>query len=148
VATVEDALLRHPDVTGAAAVGRPDAHAGEVPIAYVSLAPGSTATGDQLRAWASAHVADKAAAPKSVTVVEALPITAVGKPFKLPLRADAARTAAADALAGHAGIDSIVAVVEDGSPVVTITLTSSADRQAVEDTLGLYSITSRLEDAS
>ena len=147
-ATVEDALLRHPDVTGAAAVGRPDAHAGEVPIAYVSLAPGSTATGDQLRAWASEHVADKAAAPKSVTVVDALPITAVGKPYKLPLRADAARIAAADALADHAGIESIAAAVEGGSAVVTVTLTPSADRRAVEDTLGRYSITSRLEDAS
>ena len=38
-AVIEDALLAHPQVTAAAAVGRPDAHAGEVPVAYVTLAP-------------------------------------------------------------------------------------------------------------
>ena len=36
-ATIEDALLAHPDVTAAAAVGRPDPHAGEVPVAFVTL---------------------------------------------------------------------------------------------------------------
>ena len=40
-ATIEDALLAHPDVTAAAAVGRPDPHSGEVPVAFVTLAPGS-----------------------------------------------------------------------------------------------------------
>jgi fatty-acyl-CoA synthase len=35
-ATIEDALLTHPDVTAAAAVGRPDPHAGEVPVAFVT----------------------------------------------------------------------------------------------------------------
>ena len=39
-AIIEDALLAHPQVTAAAAVGRPDVHAGEVPVAYVTLAPG------------------------------------------------------------------------------------------------------------
>ena len=40
-AIIEDALLAHPQVTAASAVGRPDVHAGEVPVAYVTLAPGS-----------------------------------------------------------------------------------------------------------
>ncbi len=38
-AIIEDALLAHPQVTAASAVGRPDVHAGEVPVAYVTLAP-------------------------------------------------------------------------------------------------------------
>ena len=42
-ATIEDALLAHPDVTAAAAVGRPDPHAGEVPVAFVTLAAGNRA---------------------------------------------------------------------------------------------------------
>jgi fatty-acyl-CoA synthase len=44
-AAVEEVLLAHPDVTAAAVVGRPDRHAGEVPIAYVTLTgtTGSTA---------------------------------------------------------------------------------------------------------
>jgi fatty-acyl-CoA synthase len=147
-ATIEDALLQHPYVTGAAAVGRPDRHAGEVPVAYVTLAPGCAITGDQLRTWASEHVADKAAAPKTVTILEALPVTAVGKPYKLPLRADAAHIAARDALAGHVGIETVAAAVEDGSPVVTVILNPSANREAVEATLGRYAMASRLEEAS
>jgi fatty-acyl-CoA synthase len=147
-ATIEDALLQHPYVTGAAAVGRPDTHAGEVPVAYVTLVPGCTITGDQLRTWASEHVADKAAAPKTVTIIDALPVTAVGKPYKLPLRADAARIAARDALADHAGIEMVTAAVEDGSPLVTVTLNPSADRKAIEETLGRYPMTSRLEETS
>jgi fatty-acyl-CoA synthase len=147
-ATIEDALLKHPYVTSAAAVGRPDTHAGEVPVAYVTLAPDCTVTADQLRTWAREHVADKAAAPKSVTIIDALPVTAVGKPYKLPLRADAAQAVATDALADHLGIESIAAAVEDGSPVVTVTLGPSADRSAIEHTLGRYPMTTRLEQAS
>jgi fatty-acyl-CoA synthase len=54
--TIEDALLAHPDVTAAAAVGQPDVHAGEVPVAFVSLVPGSTATAGELREWAKQQV--------------------------------------------------------------------------------------------
>ena len=32
---IEEALLRHPGVRGAVAVGRPDRHSGEVPVAYI-----------------------------------------------------------------------------------------------------------------
>ena len=46
-ATIEDALLAHPEVTAAAAVGRPDAHAGEVPVAFVTLARESELTPDR-----------------------------------------------------------------------------------------------------
>ena len=63
-AIVEDALLAHPQVTAASAVGRPDVHAGEVPVAYVTLAPAATVTGDELREFAADRVAERAAAPK------------------------------------------------------------------------------------
>ncbi len=55
-ATIEDALLEHPEVTAAAAVGRPDPHAGEVPVAFVTLTACSALTPDQLEAWAAEHV--------------------------------------------------------------------------------------------
>jgi fatty-acyl-CoA synthase len=140
-AVVEDALLAHPDVTGAAAVGRPDAHSGEVPVGYVTLRAGSDATAEQLNAWAATHVAERAAAPKAVTVVDALPVTAVGKPYKLPLRADATRLAVADALAAIAGVASIAADIRDGSPFVTVTVGRGADEDAVHDVLSRYPIT-------
>jgi fatty-acyl-CoA synthase len=37
---IEDALSKHPAVAMAAAVGSPDAYAGEVPVAYVQPKPG------------------------------------------------------------------------------------------------------------
>ena len=37
-AVIEDALLAHPTVSAAAAVGRPEGHAGEVPVASAGLA--------------------------------------------------------------------------------------------------------------
>ena len=40
-AVIENALLAHPAVTAAQAVGRPDVHAGEVPVAFVTLTPGA-----------------------------------------------------------------------------------------------------------
>ena len=66
-------------------------HAGEVPVAFVTLAPGATATAEELRAWAAERVPEQAAAPKAVTVLDALPVTPVGKPFKPALRAEATR---------------------------------------------------------
>jgi DoxX-like family/AMP-binding enzyme C-terminal domain/AMP-binding enzyme len=99
-AVIEGALLAHPEVTAAEAVGRPDVHAGEVPVAFVTLAPGARATAEDLTAWAAQQVPEQAAAPKSVTVLDALPVTHVGKPFKPALRAAAAGEAVAHALRG------------------------------------------------
>ncbi|WP_420917817.1 AMP-binding enzyme [Rhodococcus rhodochrous] len=97
-ATVEEALLGHPDVTAAAVVGRPDTHAGEVPAAFVTVVPGATVGVEELASWAAAHVTECAAAPRHVTIVDVIPVTAVGKPYKPALRAEAARAALATAL--------------------------------------------------
>lgn len=119
-AVIEDALLAHPDVTGANAVGRPDEHAGEVPVCYVTLAPGAAVDAEALLGWAAEHVPEQAAAPKDVIVLDALPLTAVGKPFKPDLRRDAAQRAVRAALAA-AGLatDAVIAELRDGQVVVT-----------------------------
>ncbi|MGW6731312.1 acyl-CoA synthetase [Streptomyces sp. NPDC055013] len=122
---IEDALLKHPAVTGAQAVGQPDRRAGEVPVAYVTLAD-PTVTEDDLRAWAAERVGEAAAAPKAVHVLDALPVTAVGKPFKLPLRADAARRVLTDALTGIDDVAGVSAEAGSGSVTVTVTLRASA----------------------
>lgn len=97
-ATIEEALLSHPAVTGAAAVGRPDAHSGEVPVAYVTLA--RPVTGDELLAWARDRVTERGAAPKAVHVLDTLPLTLIGKPDKVSLRHDALRRALQEQLDG------------------------------------------------
>ena len=66
-------------------------------------------------------------------MLDALPVTAVGKPFKPALRADATRSAVADALARRrprspASED----VVEDGAVVAIVSLAPAADETAVK----------------
>ena len=85
-AEIEEALASHPAVAMAGAVGQPDAHAGEVPCAYVELVKGATATPEELLAHAKARIHERAAHPKHLEVVAELPKTAVGKIFKPDLR--------------------------------------------------------------
>ena len=79
---IEDPLHRHEAVALAAAVGRPDARLGEVPVAYVQLARGATATEDELLSYARDEIGERAAVPKAVRVVDPMPVTEVGKIFK------------------------------------------------------------------
>ncbi|NBH03574.1 acyl-CoA synthetase [Amycolatopsis sp. SID8362] len=141
-ALIEDALLAHPQVTAAGAVGRPDEHSGEVPVAYVTLVHGATVTEDELLAWAAERVPERAAAPKVVTVLDALPVTDVGKPYKLALRADATRRAIAEALAPFEGV--VEALIEDGTVVAAVTLPSDVDESKVAATLARYTVPTRL----
>ena len=89
-AWIEEPLLQSPDVLHAAAVGKPDSHAGELPIAYVQLVPGSRATSSDLIEYLTGRVAERAALPKEVLLVDKLPLTDVGKPDKVVLRQDIA----------------------------------------------------------
>ncbi|WP_051178212.1 acyl-CoA synthetase [Nocardia concava] len=144
-ATIEDALLSHPQVSAAGAVGRPDVHSGEVPVAYVALTAGTEVTEDELVAWAAERVHERAAAPKTVTILDALPVTDVGKPYKLGLRADATRRELLDAFAETTGVADIATAVEDGAIVTTVVLNPDADRPAAEAILSRYAIDARIE---
>ena len=95
---IEDALLQHPDVALAAAVGQPDAYAGELPVAYVVLKPGAKVDPKTLRAFVAPRVAEPAAQPKAVTVLNELPMTPIGKIYKPALRLLATRRAIEEAL--------------------------------------------------
>jgi fatty-acyl-CoA synthase len=143
-AVIEDALMAHPAVSAAHAVGRPDVHAGEVPVAFVTLVPGAEATAPELCAWSALRVPERAAAPRSVTVLDVLPVTHVGKPFKPALRALAARDAVADALRAVPGVIDVRAVVEDG-PVVVVRLDPDADQTSVKEVLDRFVLTWRWE---
>ena len=85
-AIIEDALLRHPAVRHAAAIGRPDAYAGEVPVAYVQLHPGATATEQELVTHLGGCIAERAAIPKAITILDEMPLTPIGKIHKPSLR--------------------------------------------------------------
>lgn len=92
---IEDALGAHPAVQLCAAVGAPDAYAGELPVVFATLVPGAAATEEELLAFAAAGVDEAPARPKWVAVLATMPVTNVGKIYKPELRMLAARKVAA-----------------------------------------------------
>lgn len=88
-ASIEEPLYKMEGIKVAAAVGRPDAHAGEVPVAYVELNEGSAVSEQEIMQWAREHIGERAAIPKEIFIIEQIPLTAVGKIFKPGLRWDA-----------------------------------------------------------
>lgn len=98
---IEEALMRHPAVALAAAVGQPDEHAGELPVAYVTLRPGATAQADELLAAARELVPERAAIPVRIEVLERMPLTPIGKLAKADLRMRAAARVMREHLARH-----------------------------------------------
>ncbi|MBB4219407.1 acyl-CoA synthetase [Variovorax guangxiensis] len=88
--TIEDALGAHPAVQLCAAVGAPDAYAGELPVIFATLVPGASATEEELLAFTAARVDEAPARPKWVSVIATMPMTNVGKIYKPELRAMAA----------------------------------------------------------
>jgi len=84
---IEEALLKHPDVLMAAAVGEPDEYAGELPVAFVSLVPGATAKPEALAAFIEQYIPERPAFPKRIDIIPSIPVTAIGKVYKPALRA-------------------------------------------------------------
>lgn len=89
--TIEDALGAHPAVQLCAAVGAPDAYAGELPVVFATLVPGASVTEEELLAFTAARVDEAPAKPRSVLIIEHMPMTNVGKIYKPELRSLAAR---------------------------------------------------------
>ncbi len=88
-AEVETALVEHPAVVEAAAIGMPDELKGEKLVCYVVVAPG-TAVDDALRADLRRRVGDalgKAFTPSAVHVTTALPKTRSNKIMRRAIRA-------------------------------------------------------------
>src|SRR5712692_3440448 len=133
---IEETLLKHREVMLAAAVSKPDAYAGELPVAYVQLVAGARATADEIRDFARQHIPERAAAPKDIIIVENMPLTDVQKPAKAELRRDAARRAFRELLAGVADgkltVDMVADPVKGNVAVVTVTGIAGA-RRGVEE---------------
>ncbi|GAA4225513.1 fatty-acyl-CoA synthase/long-chain acyl-CoA synthetase [Sagittula marina] len=114
-AEIEEALLTHPAVCFAGAIGQPDAHSGELPCAFVELVDGATVTEAELLEYAKVHVHERAAQPKHMTILDELPKTAVGKVFKPDLRKHAITRVYNAALQAAECPARVVSVVDDKS---------------------------------
>ncbi len=154
-AIIEDPLYRLPGVQVAAAVGRPDAHAGEIPVAYVELQKGSDLTPEKILEYLKKEVLERAAVPKAVYVLDQIPLTPVGKIFKPALRWDAIRRvyeAELEAL-GEMAESTEVVVKEDKVHGVLAYLTvkraegvsEEEIREKVQSILTRYTVRYRLE---
>lgn len=87
-AEVEAVLLEHPAVRECGVVGRPDAAAGEIPVAFVALRDGFE-TCRKMEEELCAFVADRLTRykqPREVHFVEVVPKTASGKVLRRELR--------------------------------------------------------------
>jgi long-chain acyl-CoA synthetase len=82
---VEDVLFRHPALVEASVVGAPDSYRGEIPVAYVVLREGASASEDEV----IAHCREQLAvykAPRRVVFVDEIPKTLTGKALRRELR--------------------------------------------------------------
>jgi fatty-acyl-CoA synthase len=84
-AEIEKVLYQHPAVHMCAVIGLPDAKWGEVGRACVVLKPNQTATEEELLNFMTDRLA-RYKVPKSVSLMQALPISAAGKILKRELR--------------------------------------------------------------
>lgn len=135
---IEEPLHRHSAIQFAAAVGRPDRHAGELPVAYVQLKSGACATEAELLAFARQQIAERAAVPKAIRIVEAMPLTSVGKIFKPALRrleiSDALQQALREGGVEAAAVN-VQAETRDGT-FVQVILNDAAAASAAREVLG------------
>ncbi|MGB5075935.1 MAG: class I adenylate-forming enzyme family protein [Sphingorhabdus sp.] len=83
---VENILYEHPSVTDAALIGIPHLTLGEEPAAVVHLAPGTTASQEELQQWVGARLARFKVPVKIVFCADTLPRNANGKILKRELK--------------------------------------------------------------
>jgi acyl-coenzyme A synthetase/AMP-(fatty) acid ligase len=139
-ATIEEALAGHEAVALVGAIGQPDAHAGELPCAYVELVSGATATTEELSAFARARITERAALPKHLEIVGELPRTAVGKVFKPALRM-LAITRVYDAALADAGIRAhVVEVIDDRHRGLVARVSRGGGDEGVGRILGAFAV--------
>ena len=132
---IEDALGAHPAVQLCAAVGAPDAYAGELPVVYATLRPGEQVTEAELMAFTAERVDEAVARPRWVQVLETMPVTNVGKIYKPELRQRAAChtvQALVDSVCGQAPGSPCPQVQPEGDNAVRVTVAPGPDADTLQ----------------
>ena len=138
---IEEPLNRHPEVLSAIAVGMPDPYAGELPMAFVVLQPGSAVTAQDLLTYCESEVSERAAVPKRIELIATMPMTAVGKIFRPLLR----EQISARVLHEHLLQQGIVADINCKADsklgmTATVTLRNPDDQEQASELLSPYNI--------
>ena len=84
-AEIEGMLFSHPSVGQVAVIGVPDDRMGEVGMAFIVPAPGTSPTQEEIIGWSRNNMANYKV-PRYVEVMDALPMNASGKVQKFILR--------------------------------------------------------------
>jgi fatty-acyl-CoA synthase len=140
---IENAMATHPAVALAAAVGMPDAYAGELPVCYVALRPGASASEDELNEHARRTIAERPAWPRQIHIIETIPLTTVGKIYKPQLRCDAAARLVTRVVHEELALPQARVQVSEGGPRgmrVSVTLPEACRQSvtSVEKVLAAY----------
>ncbi len=134
---IEEAYYKRDDIAEAVAIGKPDKRVGELPVLYVQLKQGSQTSAEELLAYGTEAIHERAAVPKEVYFVNEMPVTAVGKIFKPTLRNQLVHELVTEELTGKLQGDFSVDVVVDKKFGQCVTVTSS-EADLVTQLLGDY----------
>lgn len=151
-AMIENALATHPAVALAAAVGMPDAYAGELPMCFVQLHEGQDVAEADLQVHAQNTIDERPAWPKKIDVIDEIPLTTVGKIYKPGLRCIAAKFKITQVVHNELGLPRAgVEVVDGGARGLRVTVTLGVEDKAsvsrVQETLAAYLFETRVEVA-
>lgn len=146
-AMIEETVDEHPAVEISAAIGQPDGYAGELPVVYVTLKAGQTTTEEELLTFLAPRIAERPAMPKRAYIIDAMPVTPVGKIYKPALRLRSIEETYAAALADLEASEGVTVRVEGrdqgGNLSTLIHVTGGSDCKAVE-----MAMSQRLRDFS
>jgi len=143
---IEDVLSSHPAVELVAAIGQPDAYAGELPCAYVTVNKDSAASVEDLLEYVRKEIPERAAIPVYLEIIEAMPLTAVGKIFKPALRNQSIERVLGTAISA-AGHSACVSVGSDDKLGVLASIDKASDKQGIKSVLDLFTVAYEYSDA-
>jgi fatty-acyl-CoA synthase len=147
---LEVVVDKHPAIRSSVAVGLPDAYAGEVPVLFVVLKNGATASEEELADFVRENIDEPPARPRWVRILDELPVTGVGKIFKPALRAQAVEIACQTALEPLSDKGAELQISAEATKasgiVVTVQVSSPPEKasdleEKIRELLGSFSIT-------
>jgi len=136
---IEETLMKHPSIKSAAAIGQPDAYAGELPCAYITVDPTATITVDEVKDFVRNNISERAAAPVYIEIIDALPVTAVGKVFKPTLRLKAIKRVI-NSMFKEANINADIDVQQNDKTGILVEIKTNAESKCIEKIMSLLTI--------